>query len=507
MIKKLSNNNLLILLILLLIGLTVHFKSFQMVPYGDDWTFIYDYISHNHKPAHVNTNYPGLFSFLTPYGPSVLTIGLVHQFFGNAYYIYYLIPLMLKILISFFLFLILQNISLGLKKNNSLTNFSSAVLFLVGFTGIQAIDWSMNMNVYIALFIFTLGLFFQSKYYLDKRNLYLFTSTFLFLLSIVVAPTRFTPFVLIIPLIDIVLFAKGGYSLFRILLIKNIFFTIAIYLFFKIGIFGQESGQITNISLIYPFIQVFLTNPIWVSQLFMHWIGITIFPIYPAADIHLTALSGALFIMLLIVAFYKSLEKWLVVGLILYFIPLFLMFLSSRLHVEDSVGRHLLIPFFSLCFLIGVILMLKIKLINILKFSVLILILMHIYFVNKVYSNWISIGRGSDFIIPVQEQIMSHFPSPINSPKIIYLDFDDGAIQQSIVFGLAYRVAVLSETKSMTFFPKLIDNKTNLIDLIKKNDNKDEESIIEGISAFQYKNKVFTDITSVLQEELRKEIQ
>lgn len=224
MIKNLFKNKAIVLLIFSLIGLLVHFKSFQMVPYGDDWTFIYDYLAHEQKLQHVNTNYLGLFSFLTPYGPAILTIGAVYQFFGKTYFVYYLIPLIFKILTAFFLFLILESISSVLRRNNFFVNFLVATLFLVGFAGLQSIDWSMNMNIYIGIFIFALGLFYQSKYYLDKRNLYLFISPFLFLLSIVVAPTRFTPLILIVPLMDIVLLAWGGYSLFRILLIKNIFF-------------------------------------------------------------------------------------------------------------------------------------------------------------------------------------------------------------------------------------------------------------------------------------------
>lgn len=507
--QKLYKINLIILLALFLIGFLVHFRSFQMVPYGDDWTFIYDYSAHDQKLQHVNTNYPEPLSFLTPYGPAILMIGLVYQIFGKNYFIYYLIPLVFRTLTAFILFLILQNISSYVKQKNGLINFFMAALFLTGFTAIQSIDWSMNMNIYVGLFIFALGLFYQSKYYLDKRKLNLFLSLFLFLLSIVVAPTRFTPLILIIPLTDIVLLAWGGYSLLRTLLIKNIIFAVVIFLFLEIGIFGEGPGQITNTTLIHPFIQTFLFDPYYSFLVFMHWIGITFLPIYPSSGIFKTVLAGSIFLSLLIISYYKSRNKWLIIGSIIYFITLLLMWLSSTLlKIEDADSRHLIVLFFVICFLMGIISMSLEKFKKFFIFLFLILIIRHIYLVEKTYSHWLSTGRKSDFIIPVEEKIMSHFPAPITEPKYIFLDFDDGAIQQSVVFGLGFRVAFLSGTRNIKLVPNSYSNKDILINLIKEEIKKgqEKEKIISNISAFQYQKKVFTDITAIFQEELRKEL-
>lgn len=506
--KNNLRNNLLVIFTLFLIGFIVHFKSFQMVPYGDDWTFIYDYFAHGKKDLHINNSYPGLFAYLTPYGPAILMIGLVYQVFEKTYFVYYLIPLIFKILASFFLFLTLQNISRILKQNNRLINLLSAVLFLVGFTGIQSIDWSMNMNIYLALSIFTLGLFFQSKYYIDQKFLNLMISFFLFIFSIITAPTRFTPLIVILPLIDLVMVVNKSFNLFKILIFKNIILAIFIYIFLQIGIFGNP-GEMNNTGLIRPFINSFLTDPILSFGLFMHWIGITILPVYPASNIRITALAGVLFLILLIWTFSKYRERWLVTGSILFFIPLFLMWLSSSLLiVEDSASRHLLIPFLGLCLLIGTLSMFAGKFKNIFKIIIVLIILMQIYSVNKVYSYWISIGRGYGFINGVQEQIMSHFPVPIRSPRIVYLDFDDGGVQQSVVFGLGYRIAVLSGTKNISLLPKLIADKPTLIKSIKEEMTRGipSEKAIYSIAAFQYKNKKFSDVTSTIQEALREEI-
>ena len=179
---------------------------------------------------------------------------------------------------------------------------------------------------------------------------------------------------------------------------------------------------------------------------------------------------------------------------------------SSLLKAADSASRHLLIPFFGLSFLIGIIFMAKDKITNILKFVFLFLIFAHIFWVNKIYSNWLSIGRGYDFAIPAQEKIMSYFTSPITEKKFIFLDFDDRTFQQSIEFGISYRIGVLSGTKGLDLLPKPFSNKLVLVEEVEKqiSTGKEKMEVINNIYAFQFKNKVFKDITQAFREELKE---
>ena len=103
---------------------------------------------------------------------------------------------------------------------------------------------------------------------------------------------------------------------------------------------------------------------------------------------------------------------------------------------------------------------------------------------------------------------MSHFPAPITEPKYIFFDFDDGAVQQSVAFGLGFRVAFLSGTRNIKLVPNGYSNKEILISVIKEELKKgqDKEKIIDNVSAFQYRKQIFTDVTSTFQEELKKEI-
>lgn len=508
MINKSLKNNLLILFLFLLVGIMVHFKSFQMVPYGDDWTFIYDYYAKEQKDLHVNINLPGFLSFLTPYGPSILEMGVIYHFFGNSYFIYYLVPIIFKALAAFFLFLFLRNISNYLKAGNSLTNLLGPLLFVIGMTGIQAIDWIMNSYVYIAVSIFSLSLYFLSKFYINEGIRNLVTSFFLAALTILIAPTRFTPFAIIFPLIDLVLvFKKRQKSFTKKIFVKNFVFIILMYLFFRLGIFGTP-GFINNTGRIPEFINGVSADIHLSFVMFMHWVGVTILPIFPTSHIYLTSLIGALFLGLLIWVLYRSRNEWLIIGSLIYFITLGIMWMISPLKVTDSLDRYLVVSFFSLCFLIGLLTIMLKRLNKLLVIILVLLFAVQIYSVDKIYSSWLALGRGKDFIIPVQNKIMSYFPTPFSDVKFILLDFDDGAYQQSVVFGLGYRIAVLSGTKNVNPLPTAFINKTTLQQAIQEEIKKgrSEEKVINNVIAFEFKNKIFTDITFIVREELKKDI-
>ncbi|MDO8638420.1 MAG: hypothetical protein Q7R43_02505 [Candidatus Daviesbacteria bacterium] len=507
MTQRFLKNNFLVLLSLFIIGFIVHIKSFQMVPYGDDWKFIYNYYTHEEKSLHIS-NFPGIFAYLAPYGPSILVIGLTYDIFGKAYFMYYLIPLIFKALTAFFLFLFLEDISKANKKNSGVTNFLAATLFMVSITGIQAIDWAMNTNVYIALSFFAVGLFFQNKYYMNSGKSNLILSTLLPVVAILFASTRFTPFVLILPLIDLIMVIYKKNKFFtKMVIMKNIIFAGITFVFFQIGIFGLP-GQLNNTSRIQEFINGSTVDLHLSFAVFMHWISVTILPVYPSSGINITAIAGAALIGGIIWAYYKSRNEWLIIGSLIFFTTLGIMWIISPLKPTDSVDRYLVVPFFGLCFLIGLLFIFLKKIKKVLLIAMLFLFLLQIYWVDKIYSNWITNGRGKDFIIPTERIIMNHFPAPITEQKYIFLDFDDGAVQQSVVFGLGFRVALLSGTRNIKLVPNSYDNKDTLISQIKEEllKNQDKEKIIGNVSAFQYKNKVFTDITFIFQEELRKEI-
>ncbi len=505
--RKLLNKNIFVLIILIFIGLVVHFKSFQMVPYGDDWRFIYNYFTHEEVVANFSP-LPGLLAYLAPYGPSALTIGFLYQVFGSKYYIFYLMPLIGKIITSFVIFLMLKNISNELKKRDIIVSFLSAAFFLVGATGIQAIDWAFHINVYISMFIFALGIFFQIRFFNYKKEKDLLLALFFSLFAIVFAPFRFLSVTLMVPLIDLIFLIRNkAKDIFLIILLKNLIFAISIFVFFLIGLFGHSPQDFYSPFPIRDAVKLVMAEPLLSAKTFLHWIGSTIMPFYPGPGIN-SFITGAVFLLILFTVFSKYRGKYIILGSVLYFIPLFLMWMITPTRIIDSGDRYLPLAFFGLSFLIGVICLYANKFKNIFIGVLLILVLIQALSTMRIYSYWISIGRGADFTLPEQEKIMSHFLVPQTEQKIIYLDFEENPVfLQSIEFGIGYRVAVLSGTKGLDNFPRQLDNKGELVKFIKSELSRGEsiDQIVNKIYAFQYKNKVFQDITDTFDAELKKQ--
>lgn len=509
----LLRNNFIVLLVFVVIGFLVHVQSLQMVLYGDDWRFIYNFFTHEEISSNFSP-FPGLLSYLAPYGPSALTIGFLYQVFGSESYIYYLVPIIFKILTAFVIFLILRNISNELKRNDTVISeafnnevvisFLSATLFLVGTTGIQAIDWAFHINVYISMFIFALGLFFQVRFSNHGGKLNLLLGLFLSLSSIIVAPFRFLSVILIIPFIDLIFLLRNKQKqLFLVVLLKNIIFAIFAFIFFWIGLFGHNPQDLYSPFPIRDSIKVMIEQPLLSAKTFLHWIGVTIVPAYPAGSAN-SFIIGVIFGILLLVIFYKYRSKYIILGSVLYFIPLFLMWMITPLRNIDSGDKYLPLSFLGLCFLIGVLTLSTDKFKKLFTAVILGIVLLQAFTTIRIYAYWISIGRGVDFAIPAQEIIMSHFPTSITEPKIIYLDFEDPSFQQSIEFGIGYRIAVLSDTKGLNNLPTPMSNKENLMKLLKgKVKNEKMDQIVNNVYAFQFKNKIFTDVTDSFREEIK----
>ena len=505
-ILDLYKRELFILSILFIIGFLVHNQSLQMVLYGDDWRFIYNYLTHEEIVANFSP-LPGLLKYMAPYGPSHLTIGLLFDIFGKSYYIYYLVPLIFKILTAFVVFLILKNISKNLKKNDSIiVSFLSAALFLVGSTGIQAIDWAFHINVYIGIFIFALSLYFQLKFYNFGEKVSLLSSLFLSLLSILVAPFRLLCVVLMSPLIDCLFITSSKIDfVLKVFVLKNIVFLMFIFTFFLVGLFGHSPGGIYSPYPITESIKTIVSQPVLAAKTFFHWIGISIISAYPAGSSN-SYLIGIIFIVIFLIIFYKNRNKIILFGAVLYFIPLILMWLVTPLRSADSGDKYLPLSFFGLSILIGIMTLYAGNLKNIFKVVLFIIVLMQSVSTIKIYSLWLNNGRSAEFTEKVHSIIISHFPTPITVPKVIYLDFDDGATQQSIEYGIGYRTAIFSSTKGLKYFPTMISSKAAFLKWLEKENKTLTENKVESISAFQYKDKKFTDVTQIIQTELRKEI-
>ena len=82
-------------------------------------------------------------------------------------------------------------------------------------------------------------------------------------------------------------------------------------------------------------------------------------------------------------------------------------------------------------------------------------------------------------------------------PVAIYLDVDDARVAHSVIFGLGFKIMVLSKTWDKQFYPVVYDDLKILkkdLDL-KKSERWSKEDLIQGVYAYRIRDKRISDIT------------
>lgn len=502
--------NLFIFFSLIIIGVFAHHPSFNLSLYGDDWLFIYRYFTHS---GHLNPILPGILTYLAPYGPSIFLIGTQYQIFGQNYFFYYLVSLIFRIFASFALLLVVKKII-----KSTLFSLSVTTLFLVGYIGIQTTDWVFYMNVYLATGLFFLSLYFQFKFfetykYKDLIYQLLFTIT-----AIITAPGRLFPLILIMPLTEIILFLNFRKEVSKVLAKLTIFF-IFIIILWLIGDFGAP-GKIYSPYVwsgnwrITEFFELVIKNPFDTLSSFLQSVGVVIYPNHPSVKIFKPELIGLSFVIFSILGLvFSRKERFafnkVIIGGLIFFIPITGMWFFSGLRVIDSPDRYLLFTFATFCILIGI---LSARFFNYFKIGVISLLVMLIganFIATKsMYEYWLSIGRNVFFAKMLDEQILKDFPLPVTSPKTIYLDSDDNATLQSLQFGIGFRILVLSNTWNDKYFESIynVTERDKFLEKIAERINKGEtkQDVINSVYAYGSINNKFVNITQKIRKELSK---
>lgn len=503
--------NAIIFILLTLTGIITHYPSFNFALYGDDWFVIYLYLVPDGSPIRFGP-LPGLLTYLTPYGPAIFLMGRLYEIFGTNYHLYFMVSLIFKIFASWALFLAVRQIT-----KSRLASFLIATLFLVGFVGIQTTDWVFYMNTYLASGLFFLSLYYQFKFFETRKKRDL-VSQYLFLISsIIVASLRLFPLIFIIPLIEISVLLSQKDKVLRTTVFKITLFSSLILLLWLIGVFGGPGGQIyyAGAWTLKQFLEFIINNPLFALSSFLHWIGIVVFPTHPSVKILEPKVIGFLFSGVFILALLKSRKDrekliLLISGGLIFFIPLFFMWFYSNLRLTDSSDRYLLFPFAGFCILIGI---LSTSLIKYFKAGIIVLLIILIgtnFLATKaIYKYWLSIGRDKDYMQDVHGQIISSMSLPLTENDVIYLDFDDMAELQSVVFGLGFKILVLSKTLNKEYFPNIYDNniKDAKLLIIKSLQDKisqgyTKEDLIERVFAFQSKDGILKNTTTDFRKEL-----
>lgn len=495
--------NFLVLLLLSLIGLLIHSASFRLSLYGDDWFFIYRFLTNSLPFAHINTALPGLLKYIAPYGPSIFLIGNEYKIFGLNYFFYYLVALIFRTIASFSLYLVCKRITRSI-----LLSFLTASLFLVGFTGIQTTDWVFYCNIYLAVGFFFIGLIYQIGFYEDKQKKSLWFHFIFSLLAILTAPVRLYPLVFIIPLTDLFFLHRESFKKNIPIFYKLAFFGITIVTFWIIGVFGGPWGKIYSPGgwSVKDFTYSLATQPYSAFKSLFYWIGTIFIPDKLFNSPEQIFFVGLSFVIISSLIAIKCKErKWVILLTTTFLIFLLTMWFFNPVRLIGSEDRYLLPTFASGCLLIGILVKNLSDFSRSLKYLgyliLLILIISHAGVTIKTYNYWLSKGRDSEFINMTDRVIMADFKNPqeIIQPSKIYLDFDDTATLQSVQFGLSLKILVLSNTLSPKYFPEEFNDKVVLMNQV----NKEGKEYIDSIFGYQYKNKVFKNITGEIREILR----
>ncbi len=160
-------------------------KSFNLGLYGDDWQHLYnlwrDFYVYKTK------SFFDIRSYLNPYWPSYLYLGIINHFWGFYPPAYFIASYLMRVFANITLYFLAYELT-----KSKLAAFLTTIIFLFSAAGLQTTDWVFNMNTYAGLGFLSLA----TVIYLKIRGLTTFKSylyplfIILFALALAIVPTR-----------------------------------------------------------------------------------------------------------------------------------------------------------------------------------------------------------------------------------------------------------------------------------------------------------------------------
>ena len=218
------------LLMVLIISVFAFRDSFSLSLFGDDWLVLYIF---KNQALHWS-------SYLSPYGPTYLLMGVIDKFFGLNPFPYFVASLFFRSLAAVFLYALIFFLT-----RNRLSAFATSSLWAVSEIGIESTNWVFNMNSYLGLSLFLIVVIFLLKYHETSKKLYLAISVPFFFLSVISVPVRMHGAFIVLFLMELVyLFSgwRGLVSLKKFFLINLIWFCSFLILS-SWKVFGSGSGN------------------------------------------------------------------------------------------------------------------------------------------------------------------------------------------------------------------------------------------------------------------------
>jgi len=504
----------LIFLILFLVGIFTHHASFLLAIYGDEWIDIYEFISENGRDQYPYFSpLPGILKYLAPWGSSFFIVGNLYKIFGTDYMPYYIVSFLFRMFATFSIYLFCQEIGRTMiKQTNSqvkLLSFLIALFFLVSYTGIQNTDWAHYMNIYLASAFYIISTYFQINFYQRFKTKDLWLHLLFITLSLISGSVRMFPLVFAIPVMDfiILLIYRKDYQKVRQIFVKFVGFLLIVVSLWGAGLFGGPFGVYSYGEWSFnKFLSVVISDIPGAIGTYLHWLGVLVVPDGSILGLFSIKLIGSIILLSILVTILKLVKGnnsylWSAIFGCNFLIFMLEMWYYNPILLIDSSHRYLWVNFVTLLFYLTVILFLVIKnnsLPRVLVYVVLVLlILIHLSSTKAIYRYWLENGRSSEFIKLTEQQIVNRFTSPIKAPVAIYLDVDDARVAHSVIFGLGFKIMVLSKTWDKQFYPVVYDDLKILkkdLDL-KKSERWSKEDLIQGVYAYRIRDKRISDIT------------
>jgi len=416
------------------ISFVVLYPSFNLAFQDDDWRGV----------VLPKTDYADGRLF-TPYGIQLWFDGILYDIFNSNFYLYYILSFVLRNLVALGILLFIFNLT-----KDRLAAVLGALLFVVGFSGLQTTYETASTNVYISLvfWLIFLGAFFKS---LDKFSFkYLVISGVSLLLATLASPVRTYPlygWAIIVGVIR--MFKKFNNERLKLFLVSSLSIGGIFLFLYYLGIFGWFSLDATSASKINDLSTFFTKLTSFISNLnfkiflnFLRGLGNIIFPSILDKTGVISTLFGATLLIALTISAYLVIKRrdekmqimfafllWPLLFYVSYFIVILAGYTTGReTIILESPRRYLLPPFMG--FSIG--LAYTIHLARKRKGSILLLILIiSLFFIHAVstytFLNKLSKQRDGFYMVKIWKQIKQIVPeSSLSSKKtnVFYFETD-----------------------------------------------------------------------------------
>ena len=232
-----------ILIIIPLLSYIFLKKTLNLALYGDDWEQLYNlWLSFDVLKT---LSFLDIKSYLSPYWPQYLFLGIIRHFFGYEPTAYFASSMFLRILATISLFFLVKKLT---KK--SLPAYLSTLIFTFSAAGLQTTDWVFNMNTYAGVFLLNLSIIFYLKLHDSKVLFFLKYIIFvvLFTLALGIVPVRMHGAVIFLGIIEFIfsffIEKDRKFRLDKYFFLRIITPFLILLMLIKLGSFGNTSDNL-----------------------------------------------------------------------------------------------------------------------------------------------------------------------------------------------------------------------------------------------------------------------